>query len=275
VVEQLARGRGGRAERGEGERAADGDPPHARLGEGGDRRRLGVREDVDRPADRAHHRTDVLEAGEAGGVEHVGARGLERLEPRDRVGEVVPAVQVVLGAGGEHERRPGRAGGLRGRLDAGGGDVERVDGRVGPARRVLDRAAGEARRGGEADGLRDRLGRVGEAVLEVGAHRHRDRPGDRRGVGERLVAGDGVVEAAERRREAAARRRERLEPERLEQARRAEVPRVRQQERAPRAVVEVQETGHGEDPPGSRGDDRSTCPNPAGVRPPSPPGSSS
>ncbi len=65
---------------------------------------------------------------------------------------------------------------------------------------------------------------------------------------QRLVAGDAVVEAPERRGEAAAGRGERLEAERLEQARRADVPRVRQQERRPVAVVELEEVGHGSGP---------------------------
>ena len=44
-----------------------------------------------------------------------------------------------------------------------------VDGVAGVPRHILDGAAGQARRGGQADGFGDGLGRVAEAVFQVGA----------------------------------------------------------------------------------------------------------
>jgi uncharacterized protein YjiS (DUF1127 family) len=79
---------------------------------------------------------------------------------------------------------------------------------------VLDRAAGEPGRERAAHGLRDLLRRVAEAVLEVGRDRQRRRRRDLRRMRERLLARDVAVEPAERRGEAAARRRERIEAER-------------------------------------------------------------
>ena len=46
---------------------------------------------------------DIGYVAQAGRVEHVGAGLLVGLQPGDRVRQVRPSVQVVLGAGGEHE----------------------------------------------------------------------------------------------------------------------------------------------------------------------------
>ena len=93
----------------------------------------------------------------------------------------------------------------------------------------------------QAHGLGHAGGIVGEAVLEVGRHRHVGDGGhDRGGVGDRLVAGHPAVEAAERGGEAAAGGGQRLEAERREQLGRAGVPRVRDQQRL-RAGMELEE----------------------------------
>jgi hypothetical protein len=86
---------------------------HPRLGQFGHGRGAVEGQHVDRAVDLADDPADVLETAQAGGVEHVGARLLVGLQPRDRVGQVGPAVQVVLGAGGEDEAGGPRVGGLR------------------------------------------------------------------------------------------------------------------------------------------------------------------
>ncbi len=71
---------------------------------------------------------------------------------------------------------------------------------------------------------------VAEAVLEVRAHRQVRRRGDLGDVREHPLAPDLVVEHADRERETRARRRERLEAELREHARRADVPGIRDDE---------------------------------------------
>src|SRR5439155_16246827 len=75
-----------------------------------------------------------------------------------------------------------------------------------------------------------------KAVLEVGRDRQLGRGHERAGVGERLVAADRVVEAAERGREAAAGGGERVKAERREQPRGPHIPGVGEQQRLPLAV---------------------------------------
>jgi hypothetical protein len=155
--------------------------------------------------------------------------------------EVVPAVQVILRPCGEHEVRAAPGGGVGGRGDPLGGPAEVMDrlGRV--AGVVLDRAACQARPGGSGDGLGHLLGLCPEAVLEVARHGDVDRLCDRLRVGERLLAGDGVVAAPEGRPESAARRGERREAERPEQQRRADVPGIADDQRPAGAFVKEAE----------------------------------
>ena len=87
---------------------------------------------------------------------------------------------------------------------------------------VLDRAAGEAGLDRQAHRLGDAVGIVGVAVLEIGRERQVGGGGELGRVRQCLVAGDGAVEAPERRREAAARRGQRLKAERAQQPGRAE-----------------------------------------------------
>ena len=168
------------------------------------------------------------DAREAGGIERVSARGLVGLEAGDRVVQIGIAADVVLGAADEHEREPEPAGGLRGGGDPLGG----MAGVVEPAGRVvvLDRAAHGAGLGDPDDRLRGvlRLGAV--AVLDVHRDRKIDRVGECAGVRDHLVERRLAVEPTQRERESGARRGERLEPERLHDASRAGVPRVRNEE---------------------------------------------
>ena len=135
-----------RAERDAVEAAADRDAPHARGAELGDRRGARQREDVDREVDRGDERADVVEVLQSRRVQHVGARRLIRLEPRDRVGEIGAAVQVVLGARGEHEVHSAAVRGFgRGRDPLGRGRDARRSGRRRAAVKSSTEHAGHAR----------------------------------------------------------------------------------------------------------------------------------
>src|SRR5262245_12015223 len=108
------------------------------------------------------------------------------------------------------------------------------------AARVLDRAADEPGFACEPDGFGRGAGRVAEAFLEVG--RDREIGGDYDGarVGKSLVAGHGAVAPTERSGAGTARGRERREAERREDASRARVPGVGDEE-GPRTLVEASE----------------------------------
>jgi hypothetical protein len=82
--------------------------------------------------------------------------------------------------------------------------------------------------------VRGILRQAAVTVLEVGRHREGSRGIERRDMGGNLVDRRLAVEATEREGEAGARRRERAKAERLEHARRAGVPRVRDHERLAR-----------------------------------------
>src|SRR2546423_1010651 len=76
-------------------------------------------------------------------IEPVRARLLEGLQPRDRVREVAPAMEVVLAARRQDEPAGTGMRSLRRRRDALGRSLERVDRIVLAACEVLDRASGE------------------------------------------------------------------------------------------------------------------------------------
>ena len=90
-----------------------------------DRRRCRHGEHVDRHSDRVDDRGDLLRRREPRRVDAVGAGVAVGDEPRDRVVEVVDAVEVVLRAARQHERRVERACRLRGLRDALGGERRR------------------------------------------------------------------------------------------------------------------------------------------------------
>ena len=71
----------------------------------------------------ARTRADRSQIAQAGRVEHVGARGLERLEPADGIVEIGAAIEEVLGARGEREREGQRLGSLGRRRDALAGEA--------------------------------------------------------------------------------------------------------------------------------------------------------
>ena len=118
LLEQFGGGTDERAKGGKRERAAHRDPAHARLGQLGHGRSPGHGEHVDRAVHLAGHLADVLDAAQAGGVQDIGAGLLIGLQPGDRVGEVSPAVQVVLGPAGQDEGDEARVSDLGGRRDA-------------------------------------------------------------------------------------------------------------------------------------------------------------
>jgi hypothetical protein len=99
---------------------------------------------------------------------------------------------------------------------------------------VLDRAADGAGGGRAGDRVRGIFRRGPVAVLEVSRHREGGGGIERRDMGGNLVERRAAIEATEREGEAGARRRERAKAERLKDARRAGVPRVRDHERLAR-----------------------------------------
>ena len=110
-------------------------------------RRAGGRgQHVDWTIDRRDDGADVVKGAQAGREQHVGARLLVGLQSGNGVGQVVAAMDVVLGPGGEDQLpRPtvGRFGRRRHPL---GGQGHVVDGIVWSTGEVLDRAAGKPRR---------------------------------------------------------------------------------------------------------------------------------
>ena len=233
LLAQLARGLDDRAERGEGERAAGRDPRDAGPRELGDRRACpgSARTLTGRPTAATTARMSSIVA-QAGRVEDVGARRLVGLQPRDRVGEVArPRRWFSARAVSTSVARPACATARRPRRARRPSPASRI----GVARRSPRSSSRRARRPARGAASRATPPGVGaKHVLEVGRDRQVGRRDDRRRVRERLVARDAAVAPAERRREAAARRGERLEAERREQPRRAGVPRVgHEQRRAP------------------------------------------
>ena len=184
---------------------------------GGDARH---REHVHRPVDRADDLPDVGQAGQAGGVEHVGPGRLERLQPGDGVGQVRPAVQVVLGPRGQHQpRRPGvRGRRRRPRPARPPARCRRSGSSSWPLKSSTDKPASPVSTASETV-CATPSGIVGEAVLQVGRDRQVGRGDDRGRVRQRLVAADRAVRAAQRRREPGAGGGQRLEAERGEQLR--------------------------------------------------------
>jgi hypothetical protein len=107
---------------------------------------------------------------------------------------------------------------------------------------ILDRCADDSGRAGAADRLGDVVGRVAEAVLEIGRNRQVGRRGDRLRVGERLVARELAILPAEDAGSGAARRRQRGEAEVREQHGRAGIEGVGDHEGAG-AVVQRAKAG--------------------------------
>ncbi len=95
---------------------------------------------------------------------------------------------------------------------------------------VLDREPRRSGVGEERHGLGHAAGIVRVAALAVDVERNRRRVRQARHMSDQLVASNALVELADRPGEAGARRGERLEAGRLEQPRRADVPRVRHHE---------------------------------------------
>ena len=231
VVAERGRGLGGRGDGDPGEPAADAHPLRAGLEDLAESTAR-QREDVHGQRDGLAHRPDLLGRPQARRVEDVGARLGERLQPRDGVGQVRVAADVVLRPRRQREREGERACGLDRRGDA----RDRMRRLVEVAGRVpvLDRAADRP----DLRDARDRtccvLGRGAVAVLEVDGDGKPGRGVEGSGVRDDLVQGDAPVETAEREGEPGARRRERLEAEGLEHPGGPGIPRVRDDERLAR-----------------------------------------
>ena len=106
---------------------------------------------------------------------------------------------------------------------------------------VLDRTADRAGLGDTSHGRSGLLGLGAEPVLQVDGDRQVDRTRKRRDVLHDLVERHVPVQAPEREGKAGARRRQRIEAERFEHARRSRVPRIRDHEGS--AGVERLKTG--------------------------------
>jgi hypothetical protein len=185
-----------------------------------------------RPAGTLHRRHRRQERG----IDAVGAGLGEGLEAAQRLLGVVGAGQDAVGAGDEHEVAREGAGGGDGGLHPLDGEAEPVGARTRQVG-VLDRGAAEAGLGGEADGRGDMLGVRAVAVLEVSADRQGSRGDQRLGVGEGLVAADPrAVGQAEGEGKAGRGGADRLGAERGEQAGRARIPGVHQDERIARPM---------------------------------------
>ena len=174
-----------------------------------------------------HRRADCfhrLDLGQAGRVEHVRAGLLEGLQPLDRVVEIGPAPQEILGPRGEDEialQRPRRLDRRRDALDGLGEIVDRVA-RV--AGMVLDRAAGQPGRLGGEDGLGGTFRAVALALLQIGRDRQIGRRDDVAAMVDHLLEADTAIGQAAREGIAGAGRGERLEADRGEQLGGADVP---------------------------------------------------
>ena len=227
--EQLVGSGDERAVGGAGQEAAGRGSAHSCVPELREARPARQREDVDRRLHGLHDGADLVEVGQPGRVQAVGAGIPVGDEARDRVVEVVDVADVVLGAAGEHHRLGQGVRGL-GRL----GDTLRrqldVVDTAGRGVVVLDRAARRARLGEAPHRLRHTARLVRVAALAVDVQRDRRRRREGADMRHELVAADTLVEPAERPREPGARRRERLEAGGLEQPSGADVPRVRQRE---------------------------------------------
>ena len=218
------------------ERRADADAAHAERCEIGRRQPgVGAHQHVDRlRRDGSHDRLDVARGSRTPGANSTSAPGLRvGGEALDRLGQRVGhPVEEALGA-----RRQQHAGaGFVDRAARGAHARHRLADLVQPAgaRRVLDREPRDARRDAAPHVLGDALRALGVARLEVGVDRHPRRGGDLGDVVEHVLERQHVdgVGAPARERVARAGRRERLEPERLQRADGAGVPRVRDREAA-------------------------------------------
>ena len=109
--------------------------------------------------------------GNAGREQHVGAGAFVGLQAPDGVVEVGAAMEEVLGARGQRERKGQRACGFGRRGDAFGGQRREENRRVLHARGVFDGAADQADLGGARDGSRRVGGRIAKAFLEIRRHR--------------------------------------------------------------------------------------------------------
>src|SRR4051812_39308088 len=211
-----------------GEPTPDADPASACPGDLG-HRQVGHRQDVHGQGRRLADRPDLVHGAQSGRVEDVRAGLLVGLQPRDRVVEIRVAADVVLRAGGQHEREAECASGLRRCRDA----FRRMVAVIQLSRRVviLDRAADRSCLGDAGDRRCGCRGLVPVAVLEIHGDRQLRGLVERGDVRRDLIERHLAVAAAEREGKARARGRERLEPERREHPRRAGVPGIRDHER--------------------------------------------
>ena len=119
---------------------------------------------------------------------------------------------------------------IRGRRHSCRGERHLIDGVDRLAGEVLYRTACQPGGDRAPHRLGHSVGIIGEAVLEIGRYRDVDRIDDQTGVRERLLPSHQAVPPAERRREPAARGRQRLEAGGLQHPGRSPIPGVGHQQ---------------------------------------------
>ena len=152
---------------------------------------------------------------------------LTRLTP---IVEVGAAMEEILRARREREWKCEAACRLHRRVDSLDRMFECIDRIVVAIGAVFDGAAGEPGGGRHPDGVGDGLRIISKSVLEVGAHRKIGGPRQRGGMGHHLIARHAVVPSADGECVADAGGRQRLEAHARQEARRADIPWVRNDE---------------------------------------------
>ena len=174
-------------------RGPETDPAHAPLGDLVNRMVVHVSggQQIDRAIHLRAHRADRVCVRQARCVHHVGTGIGVCLQSCDGVGQVCPAIQKVLGTGGERERKGQIAHRVRCRGDAVHRLGQREDRGVRNPGGILDRPADQPRGRRFADGHGD-VPDGGAAVLQVCRNRQVRGRRDVGRVGQRLGLADQV-----------------------------------------------------------------------------------
>src|SRR3989449_2242051 len=231
--EQLPRRMGESPVGGECKRPAGGEPTYADFGELGHARPVRPEEHVDRRLHLVHDPGDGFQVHQPGGVHDVRSAASERLQPGNRVVEVLDPIEVVLGSGGEHD--PVRVRRLDRGLDTEGRDLDRVNavGRI----VVFDRHPGRALLREARDRSLDSRKVVRVAALRVDVEGDLDRSHQGSDMMGNLVDRDVLVHPTERGGKPGTRRGDGREPKRGEDPRRSDIPCVGHQEGSRRVQI--------------------------------------
>jgi hypothetical protein len=192
--------------------------------------------EVERLLQRARDLLHRREIGQAGRHQHVGARRLEGLQALDDVVEVGFSAQEAFCARRQHERKRERVSGVNrsfhptaavSRSNSGASLLPVASSIEPPTRPTACRLP---------DGLGRRVGRIAKTLLEIADHRQVDRFGDGAGIRQRLLTRHLAIALAQHAGLGTTRRCQRLEAEAGQQARRACIPRIGNDERARRLM---------------------------------------